>query len=868
MAVPTVVAGATIKEDTANALTRNIVIPANITNDLVFLVVVSDSPTGTISSPSFPNYVYQDVRIQNNVPADQATFTVMWKVATGETGNYAIDTSITERVGALCFAVRGASTGALHFVATAITQVTSTTVTIPAVTSTVIDTLRLSFVGTDGLSLAHGAATGHTFIEDAGATSAGSVSASWKNVPTISTDASATVTIGVSEQWVGTSILVAPPGGTIYNKTVSGSITPTATVTRRLTRSLGGTLAPAAIVSKRLARALAGSLTSAAIVSRQLTRLLGANISLSGSVTANRSYLKILAGSINLSGTVTKRLSRSLVGAILPTGTVRKILTRTIVGTVNSAALLSKRLARALYGTVSLSGSISTTRTYLKILAGSVGLSGTAAKSLSRSLAGSVTPNSAINKTLTRALAGAVGAAGAVRKIAIKLLGGAITPTSALVSRRIFPPTPLGGVVTPAGSLNKVLTRRLTAALAPSGTLTFSRQLRVIVHKPRGTIFSSDQLSFTYSSPIWHYDNHYGDLTQDVISYGHSISSTRGFHTADLTLRLPLVEVEKWLEEGIGHEIKVRGQGTSIVWEGIVNKVTVNAGGYVTSRGPYLDIVNKVKLLYSKVIQMVEGSSTGISMATEYLENLGSQSHYGILGKTYSTGNIDEVIAAELQNMLLDRYSVPMNSEDLSLPGESRGISYDVKLECVGYSSMLEKYTYTDTTDGTQTLSTKIESILNVDPNVLFSNRSIGTNDLLVPRYESDTEAYGAIKALLAMGNSLLERHVFGVYENRKVIYRPVTQDKIYIRPLREGPSIIQTQDGGDIPIWQFRPGYYIRITDLLPGRPNGTDYSLDRHTLFAETVQYRMPDSLIINGAHSFKIEQRLAQLGISGIS
>ena len=129
MAVPTVVAGATIKEDTANALTRNIVIPANITNDLVFLVVVSDSPTGTISSPSFPNYVYQDVRIQNNVPADQATFTVMWKVATGETGNYAIDTSITERVGALCFAVRGASTCALHFVATAITQVTSTKTT-------------------------------------------------------------------------------------------------------------------------------------------------------------------------------------------------------------------------------------------------------------------------------------------------------------------------------------------------------------------------------------------------------------------------------------------------------------------------------------------------------------------------------------------------------------------------------------------------------------------------------------------------------------------------------------------------------------------------------------------------------------------
>ena len=56
-------------------------------------------------------------------------------------------------------------------------------------------------------------------------------------------------------------------------------------------------------------------------------------------------------------------------------------------------------------------------------------------------------------------------------------------------------------------------------------------------------------------------------------------------------------------------------------------------------------------------------------------------------------------------------------------------------------------------------------------------------------------------------------------------------------------------------------------VTDLLPGKPTAATLNDDRRAIYADTVQYRMPDSMVINGAHSFKVEQRLAQLGISGV-
>ena len=231
-------------------------------------------------------------------------------------------------------------------------------------------------------------------------------------------------------------------------------------------------------------------------------------------------------------------------------------------------------------------------------------------------------------------------------------------------------------------------------------------------------------------------------------------------------------------------------------------------------------------------------------------------------------GGIDTTAVAGLQAMLLERYSQPPRSEDLSLPGDT-GLRYiDLKLECIGYAHLFQKYTYSSGTAGTQNLSAKLAAIIAAEPNVLFSS-SVATNTIQVPAGQvDDAEAWGLIKALIAMGDTSLNRYTFGVYEGRRATYKPVANSVVYVRPLREGSSVIQDAQGGLLQPWEIRPGCYVLVTDLLPGKPVANSLNDEQRAIYADTVQYRMPDSLVINGAHAFRVEQRMAQMGLSGVS
>lgn len=322
------------------------------------------------------------------------------------------------------------------------------------------------------------------------------------------------------------------------------------------------------------------------------------------------------------------------------------------------------------------------------------------------------------------------------------------------------------------------------------------------------------------------------------------------------------------MQYGVGRQVQVKGRGTKLAWEGIVNRVSVNVGGYSMTVGPYLDIANKVKLTYSVFLQLGGGNATGIRVVTDYTSDLLSQSKYGILMKNFSVGGIDTDAVAGLQAMLLERYSQPPRSEDLSLPGET-GLRYiDLKLECIGYAHLFQKYLYSSSTAGTQNLSAKLAAIVAAEPNALFSS-SVATNTIQVPATQNDdAEAWGLIKALIALGDTSLNRYTFGVYEGRRATYKPVANSVVYVRPLREGASVIQDAQGGLLQPWEIRPGCYVLVTDLLPGKPVNSDLNDEQRAIYADTVQYRMPDSLVINGAHAFRVEQRMAQMGLSGVS
>lgn len=533
------------------------------------------------------------------------------------------------------------------------------------------------------------------------------------------------------------------------------------------------------------------------------------------------------------------------VEILSPSGTAYN---QTISGTVTSSGALARKSTKVLAGTITSSGVLRKAVTHL--LLGVVTSAGAAGKVLSATLSGVVT------------LSGAL--ATSVHHNYTQVLSGSITPTGSL-QRTII--KTLSGAVSSAGNVVKSMVRALTGSVSSSGTLTRSFSTVPVRQKPRSTIYQQNNLSFLITAPAWGGSLYSNDVTQFVQSYEHSSASLGGFWSASLNLKLPLTQLEEWLEYSIGRQVQVKGRANTIAWEGIINRVSVNVGGYNITVGPYTDICNKVKITYSVFLQLGAGNATGIRVVTDYLQDTKSQERYGILEKNFSTGGITEGTVNELQWMLLNRYAYPPRSEDLTLPGETVRTTFDIKIECIGYMALFEKYTYNSTTEGTQNLSTKLSSILAAEPNALFTS-VITTNTLQVPAYEnSDSEAWGLIKELVTMGDQSVNRYKFGVYENRRAIYEPVSNSIVYIRPFREGVSVIQDSSGGLLQPWQIRPGNFIWVTDLIPGKPLSSNLDDDKRVLYADTVQYRMPDGLVINGAHHFRVEQRLAQLGISGL-
>ena len=182
-----------------------------------------------------------------------ALASVMWKVADSEGSTYTIDTSASERVGAICFAVADA---AIH--AAAETNGDSGTATLPAIITTVADCLRISIVGADGTTQTtpHGTATNHTKLGEAWATSSGAVSAHYKSIPTATTDGDETSTLAASFRWIGFSIALAPAGGSVTLTPSAASAASSANVGATILGSLALTAAAASAAANALIGAI------------------------------------------------------------------------------------------------------------------------------------------------------------------------------------------------------------------------------------------------------------------------------------------------------------------------------------------------------------------------------------------------------------------------------------------------------------------------------------------------------------------------------------------------------------------------------------------------------------------------------------
>lgn len=363
-----------------------------------------------------------------------------------------------------------------------------------------------------------------------------------------------------------------------------------------------------------------------------------------------------------------------------------------------------------------------------------------------------------------------------------------------------------------------------------------------------------------------------GTIQDKVDAYSHTLGAFGGYLNASIGLLDTKEEIEDWFMHGVGRHIEVFNSEGDQIFEGFVNSLSGGFGPLSFEKGPLIDVANRVSVIYQLINRTVNPPIDGMQAVTASADDNTSKLAWGVWEKIFNGPGMSATEAIQVRDKFLNDRKEPESSRNLS----GGAAEPHVTLSIFGYMHFLKAGIYNQTTNsGTITLATKLAAILDdggADPNGLFAstNASIEANAILVQRYENDnTVPLALIKGLVAQGEPTNdERTLFGVFQDRKVVYETMPSDVEYTRALSDKLQRVTTEGGVWVYPWDVKAGKWLEITDFLIGEEDQDDLRLDPRMMFLEQVSYTAPWGLDLQGGKVSTLAQRLAQLGTGGVS
>ena len=393
--------------------------------------------------------------------------------------------------------------------------------------------------------------------------------------------------------------------------------------------------------------------------------------------------------------------------------------------------------------------------------------------------------------------------------------------------------------------------------------------LSITLFKPTITV---TEVAVGPNTCVWVPEGAYlSSFAQEVTDYQHSLQALGGYSDASFSLVLNKVDLEWWIQEGLGVHVVTKNPAGVTVWEGFVNELAINLGHFSMNLGPLTSTGNQVTAIYTMEDTTTTPPTTGVRMRTSVRNYLLAQQRYGIFPKVITVGGATTVESGYIRSQWLWERAWPDTTKKVGM-GQGEG-NVLLTFKCSGYYAMLN-YPYNNLVPpvGTVALSTKIGSILTAAPNALFStaNASIAACALPVPVYEGDDQlGWSIIKDLVVQGDGGFVRYICGVYAGRNIVYIPTSEEIFYFSRLTDTLQQVTDLAGSPIAPWDVLPGKWLLFPDLLPGMdtPTGSGaFWSDPRAMFIEEISYTAPYSIQLTGGKSDHLTQRLAQLGLGG--
>lgn len=378
-------------------------------------------------------------------------------------------------------------------------------------------------------------------------------------------------------------------------------------------------------------------------------------------------------------------------------------------------------------------------------------------------------------------------------------------------------------------------------------------------------------MSVDYAPPlVLGAPNAFTTVTDKLSAYNHTILAVGGFWDARITLTATEAMIEDWYENGLGRHITTFNANQTPAWEGFVNQVSISFGGLSVTRGPLMEVRNKVKVVYSTVRYNTNPPIGGQSTETPWVSDTASQALYGILEEVLSGGQMADAESLYVRGLYLAENAYPKGVGDLSVGAGAEAAT--ITLECLGYVHWFNAWHYTASGTGTQTASAKVNAVIAADPNGFAQQGNpsrVSTNSITVPVVERDDRtAWTVLKDLVTRGDGADNRWLLGMYENRIVHYNAIPTTLDYQYRLRDPGQEVYTVQGVRVAPWDMRPGKWLYRLDFLVGRTPDPTLQQDPRAQFVEAVEYTAPFGLQLKGGRVDRLAQRLARLGLGGLS
>jgi len=181
---------------------------------------------------------------------------------------------------------------------------------------------------------------------------------------------------GMGVSWV--EIETPDTGGTTFEQSVAGSLTPAGTVSKEAQVTVEGGATPAGAITKetQTSRVSGGVTPTGAITKETQTSRVSGGVTPTGALATLIIFLKSIAGSLTPVGTITKETQKVVSGSVTPAGDITKETQKGVAGSVVPTADITKSTLKNTAGGVTPTGALTTSLLFSQAVAGVVACAG------------------------------------------------------------------------------------------------------------------------------------------------------------------------------------------------------------------------------------------------------------------------------------------------------------------------------------------------------------------------------------------------------------------------------------------------------------------------------------------------------------